>query len=124
MADLPEDVREFIRGSVDSVEMLRVLGALRNDPARTWSVKELSDELRSSQSSIRSRLENLRALELVAESGGGFVYRAAPAKDALAARVLTAYRERRVSVIDMIFSQPSDPLVAFADAFRFGRRKQ
>lgn len=123
MSDLPEDVGQFIRDHVDSVELLRVLMALRANPDRAWKVNELSIELRSSQSAIRRRVAHLLLLGLAIREAEAFRYGASADDDVLVGRVLDAYRERRARVIRAIFSDRSDPLQSFSDAFKFGKRR-
>jgi hypothetical protein len=120
VGDFPEDVRRFVRTSIDSVELLHVLLLLRDNPERQWTAEELSAELRSSPHSIERRLAHLRRHRLAVSSSGLYRY-AAPAKsDDLVQRLLELYRERRTTVIDAIFASRPDPLHSFSDAFKVG----
>lgn len=91
---------------------------LRENPERLWTADVLSDELRSSPSSIRVRLNNLLQQRIVQIHEETFRYAASGATDVLIQRLLELYRERRTTVIDLIFSSPVDPLRSFSDAFR------
>jgi hypothetical protein len=115
---LHEDVRRFIRERIDSVELLDVLSLLRADPARTWATDELSAELRSSPNSVGRRIAHLRRHRLIASVDDRHRYHADPVTDAVVARLLALYVERRTGVIDAIFAAPADPLQSFSDAFK------
>lgn len=118
--DFPEDVRRFIGDSIDSVQQLEILLFLRNDPNRSWSADEVGQSLYISPQPAELRLLGLKARNLLAASGTPSVYRYAPQTaelDAVVARLADLYRERRVTVITLIYSRPL-PAQAFADAFR------
>lgn len=120
MGDLPEDVRRFVRASIDSVELLHVLLLLREDPERQWTAEELSAELRSSPHSIARRLAHLARRHLAVASADRYRYDASANSDDLVQRLLELYRERRTTVIDAIFASRPDPLHSFSDAFKVG----
>jgi hypothetical protein len=125
--DLPEGVRQLIADSIDSVEQLEILLLLQQHPARTWTAESVARELRVSPLSAGDRLEDLtRDALLVRVKGNEEEYRYAPGSAALdeAARGLaTAYTERRVTVINLIFSKPVDKIRTFADAFRLRKKE-
>lgn len=120
---LPEDVRRFIIDSVDSVEQLEILLLLHQHRDRAWDAEAVARELRVSPLSAGERLRELAADGLLEKRGGKPAeYRYAPASPKLDEAVrglVTAYAERRVTVINLIFSKPVDRIRTFADAFRF-----
>lgn len=106
-----------------SVEQLEVLLVLHAEQNRAWSAAEINERLRSQEPSIAKWLEALVALKLVSLVEGRHRY--APGSEELAARVASlanAYRERRIKVIELIFSKPNETLLSFARAFQL--RKQ
>lgn len=124
--DLPEGVRRLIADSIDSVEQLEILLLLLQHPERTWTAETVARELRVSSLSAGDRLEDLTRDALLARVKGGEEYRYAPGSAALdeAVRGLaTAYTERRVTVINLIFSKPVDKIRTFADAFRLRKKE-
>jgi DNA-binding Lrp family transcriptional regulator len=124
--DLPEGVRRLIADSIDSVEQLEILLLLLQHPARTWTAETVARELRISPLSAGDRLEDLTRDALLARVKGIEEYRYAPGSAALdeAARGLAAaYTERRVTVINLIFSKPVDKIRTFADAFRLRKKE-
>lgn len=112
----------FIKGHIDSVEQLEVLLLTRNDPSKIWTAADVSRELRSSTASAATRLTKLCALKLlVKDSGTTEGYRYEPSSPELADRVTAlaaAYLVRRVTIIDLIFSNPLEKIRTLADAFK------
>lgn len=123
-SDLPDDVRRFVAEHVDTVEQLEVLLLMHARPAEVWTRERLSDELRTSPMSAAMRLERLCATGLCEEAEGGIRLRPPDADVERAIRLLaTAYRERRVSLITLIYTRPPAGVRAFADAFRLRKDK-
>jgi hypothetical protein len=122
---LPEAVRRFIVDHIDSVEQLEILLLLYQQQGRTWSAEAVARELRIAAISAGERLEDLVRTGLLArEDGDPVEYRYTPGNSTLDAAVgglATAYSERRVTVINLIFSKPVDRIRTFADAFRLRR---
>jgi hypothetical protein len=119
-------VRRLIADSIDSVEQLEILLLLLQRPERTWSAESVARELRVSSLSAGDRLEDLSRDALLARVKGSDEYRYAPASAELNEAVkglATAYTERRVTVINLIFSKPVDKIRTFADAFRLRKKE-
>lgn len=117
---LPEDVAQFIADHIDSIELLEVLLLLRERAGEEWTDETVARELRINPVSAAARLKTLAAKKLLS-SKDAVAFRYAPATatlDTTARRVAECYKERRVSVITVIFSRPSDNIRIFADAFR------
>lgn len=123
--DLPEDVRRFIADHIESVEQLEILLLLHHHGGRVWTAESVARELRIAPISAGERLEDLARASIVSRMQGTPVeYRYAPGSpnlDAAVAGLATAYSERRVTVINLIFSKPVDKIRTFADAFRLRR---
>ena len=97
---------------------------LRADPDRCWHEADLVRELRASQMVVG---ENLRKLEesslVVLDDNGCWRYRPGPGPlDDLCAELQDAYRERPVTIVNMI-ARP-DPVQSLADAFKFRGEKK
>lgn len=117
------EVKAFIARQIRSIMELECLLLLHKDAARDWTASELCKELRVDEKWATQELADLakRGLAVPAEAAPTR-FRYAPANatlkevvDSLAAH----YAERRVSIIELIYLKPSDPLQNFADAFRF-----
>lgn len=123
--DIGQDVQALIADQIDSVVQLEVLLLLHADPARSWQPAEVAKELRIEANSSRDQLDQLcgRGL-LVCDDATPRNYRYAPRTPELERAVpalARAYAERRVTVINLIYSKPADALRSFADAFRIRR---
>jgi hypothetical protein len=123
--DIDPRVRRFILESVHSVEQLEVLLLLHRDPARWWTAAQVSAELYTSLPSADNRLRDLAARKLVvAELTDPPRYRFEPGNEeacGLVGLLAETYRERRVTVITLVFSKPQDAIRDLADAFRIGK---
>ena len=122
---VPPFVRAFITEHIDSVMQLELLLLLEGQPQRRWTAAELAQELRVDPAWVEPQLRRMAGVGLLetAEPQGGAVvtHRFAPRTPELrdaAAGLAAAYADRRVTVISLIFSKPTDTLRTFADAFR------
>lgn len=126
-AAIPPRVQRFISTHIDSIEKLEVLLLMRARADREWTARDVSQELRITESSATARLEDLTDRRLLDKKGSSpDTYRFHPAstEDSQDISELQAtYSTRRVSVISFIFSKPLDRVRGFADAFRIKRDK-
>jgi hypothetical protein len=120
---IPDAVRKLIAEHIDSVEQLEILILLRAQRNRGWTAAEINDAMKSSVSSVESRLTALADRGLLQREGRTFRYQATPEMDATVADLAQAYGERRFTVIELIFAKPTDKLRAFADAFKVSKKK-
>jgi hypothetical protein len=116
--ELPAEIRLFLDRCVDSIEQLEVLLLLWSNRPRILTTESITRDIGSAAASIRRRLQALERYGLVDSSPFGFAYRPDPAHDPVVALVFQAYRERRVSVITYVVTNPGRSLRAFSDAFR------
>jgi hypothetical protein len=117
----PENVRQFIAECISSVEQLEVLLHLYASAPRVWSAEAVAKDLYVASESVQRRLEEFHSKGLL-EKHEGETYSFRPTKQDVARTVhelSLAYKERRVAVINQIFSNPQDHLRSFADAFKF-----
>lgn len=117
-------MRRLIADHIDSVEQLEILLLLYQHPERSWSAESVARELRISAMSAGDRLKDMaRAgiLSKVQGAEGEYRYEPDPQMGEAVAGLATAYSERRVTVINLIFSKPVDKIRTFADAFRLRR---
>ncbi len=111
-------LRSFIGRNISSFEQVEILLLLRRSSARAWSVDEISNELRSSLNSVRARIAQLSRAKLVEKQNDGrFTYVTGSEEEAVA-DLEYEYENRRVRLIEAIFSRPVDSARFFADAFR------
>ena len=124
---IPEDVRRFIVDNINSVEQLEVLLLLKRHPEQAWKAEAVSQALSSQPLAALMRLSDLcdRGF-LTVTAAPDKLFRYAPARpewDQLVEQLAQVYRDMRVSVISLIYSQPNSHVQAFADAFRFRKDK-
>lgn len=120
-AGLPLHVEQFIQLHIESVEQLEILLHLRLNPTQSFSPDELATALRINSHSAGLRLADLLARRLLEETTGPR-YRYLPATPDLTRDVdalASEYSQRRVSIINLIFSKPAGKIRTFADAFKF-----
>ncbi len=116
---LTPELQKFIARYVESVEKLEVLLLLANAPEKNWSPAEVHQQIQSNLKSIERRLKDLGTEGFVAQSPNGFRYQ--PKSPELAKHVADLgelYQKRRVTVIQAIFSESTEQLRRFSDAFR------
>jgi DNA-binding MarR family transcriptional regulator len=115
---VPDRVRDFLLAYVDSIEQLEVLLLLASRPASPLTAAEIADELRTAPSSAANRLAKLRDHRLVEVlPGDRHRVRADPELAETLRQVAACYRERRVTVVTLIYSRPSDVVRVFTNAF-------
>jgi hypothetical protein len=115
-----QELQGFVREHVRSVWALELLLLLKRDPERCWPAMDLVRELRASQSLVSDNLARFERKGIVIHDDKD-CYRYAPASpvlDVLCGQLEQAYRERPVSIINLI-ATPPDPLQGLADAFKF-----
>jgi predicted transcriptional regulator len=124
--EISPEVKHFIHSTINSVEQLEVLLFLMSNAERAWTADEISSRVRLTHESVTSKLEELlRAKLLTASTDEPPQYCYEPDSKALAQEVADsldkAFRERKDTVIQLIFSRPMDNIKVFADAFRIRR---
>jgi hypothetical protein len=118
------EIEHFIRDNIHSIEHLEVLLLLAEAPGQEWSVQAVCQKLYRQPESVAARLEEFRARRLLLSGQGSTpTYRFNNAThDADLIRDLDrAYKQRKDSVIELIFATPRDNLRVFSDAFRLRR---
>jgi DNA-binding IclR family transcriptional regulator len=120
-AELPSDVEQLLREHIRSIETLEILLWLREEPDRTWTIAEVYQKVRSSERSVSQNLEELSRRGLLRQEGQSLIYRFAPQTDALRATIdqlAHLYAERRVRIVEAIYSERVSEVDEFAKAFR------
>jgi hypothetical protein len=126
--DFPEDVRRFLRANIASVAQLELLLLLRSAADQACSIADLSRILCMTPEMCLLQLADLQGRGLVAadEAAGERTFQFKPQSGELAAAVKALqdiYATRRVSVITAIYSEPTDRVRTFADAFKLRKEK-
>ncbi len=117
-SEVANDVKEFLYKYIHSVEQLEVLLLLKSSVEKKWQVAEISEQLRSPENSIKIRLEDLCGRGLCQKTPEGYYYTSTPLLNDTVEKLARAYKDRRIKVIELIFSKPLDKLRNFSDAFK------
>lgn len=119
---LPTEVEQFILQKIDSLEEMEILLLISAAPEKLWTTEAVYEGIRSSLDSVAQRLAGLAEKGLLQPTGETRrTYRYRPATAELAAAVHSlgaAYKERRLRVLECLFSKPLSSLRIFSDAFR------
>lgn len=120
---LMTQVKAFIAEHVDSVVQLEVLLRFHDAPEKTWTSADIAEAFRIDLAWVATQMSELQARGFLAQQEGAMPrYQYAPRTPQLhesVEQVAQAYAERRVSIINMIYSKPIDKLRNFSEAFRF-----
>ena len=124
--ELPKDVRDLVIGHIDSVVQAEILLLLQSNPGQAYSAEQVGQVLRIDANGAEAQLAHLQSHGMLraGPDGGGYVYgpQSVQLSDAVAG-LARAYADRRVTVIALIYSKPTDQLRSFADAFRIRKDK-
>jgi DNA-binding IclR family transcriptional regulator len=125
-ADLSPELQRFIARHIQSVEKLEILLLFFRESKRSWPLSEILQQIQSSQSSVNQKIDALIAEGFVTrEKAGTFRFQAkAPALETQVAALDAAYRQRRIKVIEAIFSKTTEELRAFSDAFKIRKENE
>ncbi len=120
-ARLDQNIEKFIHACINSVEQLEILLLLRS--RKELDAETITQELRTTSSSVEKRLSDLmrKNLVMLREHDGKrtYVYDPPSLYADTVDQLASLYSSHRVSVINLIFSKPPDALTGFSDAFRF-----
>ena len=98
---------------------------LRHHADRAWTASDIATELRATESAIELRLNDLTTRGLSTRTDSGtYQYESSERFEEAVKELADIYRSRRTSVIQTIFSGPSDAVRSFADAFKLGPEEE
>jgi hypothetical protein len=125
-ADLSPDLQRFIARHIDSVEKLEILLLFFREPLRIWPPSDVFHQIQSNAASVNQKIDQLFADGfLYKETDGGFRFQ--PKSAAMQAQVAAldeTYRYRRIKLIEAIFSQTTEELRAFSNAFKLRKENE
>lgn len=123
-SNLSPELVAFVEAAIPSVWALETLILLKSGPERDWTMDQLVAELRANPALVGDCVDGLQRAGLVQERQGTARYApASPGLAILSDALQDAYRERPVSLVNLITTRRPDPLKGFADSFRLGGRK-
>jgi hypothetical protein len=123
-----DNLEQFVRANISSVEQVEVLLLAHRTAPRHWTAIAASRELRLDPVSVARRLTDFNDRGLLSVRAGEdaleyWYEQSSAAPDRTLVELDRAYRERRTSLINLIFSPPADEVRAFADAFRLRKKE-
>jgi hypothetical protein len=117
---IPNDIRQFILRSIDSIAQLEALLLLRANPWEKWDVRAVAKRLYIAEQEAAPLLANLceQRLILLGESGEHVYQPASADLTQMVDRLAEIYTRQLVPVTNLIHSKPRTRIQEFADAFR------
>jgi len=128
--DLSPGTKQLLEGHIDSVIQMEMLLMLKVQPDTPLSAAHIAQQLYVSEAVAGERLAALERsglLQAEVDADGRSCYRYRPANPAMDAQVedlARDYAQRRVRVIEWLYSRPSSSVRSFAGAFRLRRRDE
>jgi hypothetical protein len=123
---LPDNVKLFLRETVSSVEQLEILLHVFNHSAAPMTAEAVAKALYISQEIASDRLQTYANRGILNATGSVPPAYSINSSNSETLRMLaeigSLYRERRVSLINFIYSAPSSTIQSFADAFIIGKK--
>jgi len=118
---IPDEVKHFVETNIDSVDQLEILRILGEHPEKEWRAADLAQEVQTQ--AIGSHLAALhgRRLVITMTRGTDLFCRYGPGTpelETMMSRLLQVYRERPVTMINLVYARAREVLKNFADAFR------
>jgi hypothetical protein len=119
----PEEVKRFMDQNIESIEQLEILRILGEDPEKEWSATVLAREVQAPPQGIAAHLAGLHSRGLLTSvpRDKDLFWRYGPRTpelEQMVGRLLQLYRQRPVTMINLVYSRARDALQTFADAFR------
>jgi hypothetical protein len=119
---IPQDIKQFILNSIDSVAQLEGLLMLRSDAGKTWDAKTIAKVLYISEPQATALLAGLSEQGFItAVENASLTYRYEPNSPELKEtinRLADVYRQYLVPVTHLIHSKSKMRVQEFANAFR------
>ncbi len=120
---IPEECRQFLVQTIDTIAQWEALLLLRSEPERLWDVSTLAQQLYVEEGETAALLKGLAQRRLLAavktETGAGYRYQIADAQHAACIdRLADLYRQHLIPVTKIIHAKASGRANAFANAFR------
>ena len=121
MEALRPEVLQLVGECIDSLESLEALALLHRSPDTFWSAEAVAAQIGARVDIVGQKLQQLTAAGLLARAKDSVAYRYAPAAAPRCEEVdllLKAFANRRVDVVNTVYSTNLERLRAFSNAFR------
>jgi len=121
---LSQSVKDFIVNYIDSVEQVEILILLFVSHPKPWTVTEITERILSTPSSVGQRIKLLVQQNFLVQNGEQYSFNTANTHAGVLPLLVEAYKDRRIRVIEAIFSKPVDRLRDFSDAFKINKKDE
>ena len=121
MDGLAPQLRGFIAEHFDSVESVEIVLLLRRSPQTFWAPAAVADQIGIREAVAGAKMNALARSGILTAGTETHSFRFAPRDetlDKLAGELAVAYADRRVSVINTIYSANLERIRAFSNAFK------
>jgi hypothetical protein len=121
------EIDRFLANHITSMEHLEVLLLLFRSPDTYWSADAIATQLSIRRETVDGRVRDLARSNLALPSTSAAAWRfhsADPDISRTITELAELYRDRRISVVNAIYSANLTRLRTFADAFRLGKKKE
>jgi hypothetical protein len=121
MEALRPEVLQLIAECIDSLESLEALGLLYRSPDTFWSADAVAAQIGARPDVVAQKLQQLAGTGLLSLAKDSVAYRYAPVAASSCQGVdllMKAFANRRVDVVNAIYSSNMERLRAFSNAFR------
>lgn len=126
-SELPDQLKSFISKYLHSLEELEIIILIFNSGDTLWPVSEVNKYVPGNEQLISRILEELESHGLLkTQKMPGLVYKKGPLTEesaSLLKELETAYRERRIQVLNLIICRSDDDLRNFSDAFKIRKER-
>ena len=120
---LPDDVRRFILGHIDSIIQLEALLLLHKYPKQNWTIEAVANRLYVDRSAVGDVLAQLASDGLCICGDQFFRYGPSSAEQAATIdRLSDAHAQYLIAVTNLVHGKPAR-IQKFADAFRLRKDK-
>jgi hypothetical protein len=115
--DFPSGARDLIQRALASMDHVETLLLLYGQPARDFTVRQVAERVRLTESVAAQVLERLTAADLATCTDSGFRFRSSLAHNDAVEQLAREYHARPVTLVQAIYSRTT-PVTSFTDAFR------
>jgi len=121
MEALRPEVLQLIGECIDSLESLEALALLHRSPDTFWSADAVATQIGARADVVAQKLQQLVTAGLLALAKDSVAYRYAPTAPSRGEAVdllVKSFANRRVDIVNAIYSSNLERLRAFSNAFR------
>ena len=118
---LPESLLQFVQSFVPTYQAAEVLVFFATNPGRDFSPEELVSAMRPvvvPEAAVKAYTAHFAAKGLLSEREGRYRYGPSPELEPSINELVSAYRQRPVTLIRAIYQIADTRIQSFADAFR------